>query len=158
MTVPPLTVAETRTEESAVKVPAFAVNVPVEAPDAIVIVPGSINCALSLISVIVVALGTAALSVAVHVADAPGVSAAGAHVTADNCAPTVGGVNLTTAFAVPPFQDAVIWTSVFAVTAVAAAAANVADEAPDAIVTDDGTANRALEDVRAIVLPVVGAG
>ena len=136
-----MTVTEIRTAESVVKLPAFAVNVPAEAPDAIVIVAGTVNCALSLVSATVVALGAAAFRVAVHVADAPGVNAAGVQFTVDNCAgPVVGGVNLTTAFAEPPFQDAVIWTSVFAVTAVAATAANVADEAPDAIVTDAGPA------------------
>src|SRR5688572_30125899 len=133
MTVAPLTVAETRTGESVVKAPAFAVNVPAEAPDAIVMLAGIVNCALSLVNATVVALGAAALSVAVHVADWPGVNVAGAHVTADSAGPAVGGVNLTTAFAVPPFKDAAIWTSVLAATAVAAVAANVADEAPDAI-------------------------
>ena len=141
------------------KLPAFAVNVPVEAPDAIVIVPGTVTSALSLLSATVVALVAAALSVAVQVADAPGAKAAGAQVTADNCAGSaVGGVNLTIAFAAPPFQEAVTWTSVFAVTAVAATAANVADEAPDAIAIVAGTFNCALEDARAIVMPVAGAG
>ena len=129
------------------------------APAGTLVVAGTVTVARLLVSLTTdPPAGAALVRVTLHWALVPPITAV-VHVTADSCAvPAVGGVNWTTAFAKPPLQDAAIWTSVFVVTAVAATAENVADEDPDAIVTDVGTFKSAFEDVRAIVLPVVGAG
>jgi hypothetical protein len=159
LTLAELSVAEIRAFKSVIDVAAVAVNGAVDAPAAMTTVPDTISCALSLISVTVVAFVAAAVRVTAQFADADAANDVDPHVTADICGVAViAAVNLTEAFAEALFQDAVTWTSVLVSTAVEAVAVKVAETVPAAIVTEGGTFSWAFEDVKATTAPDAGAG
>jgi hypothetical protein len=119
---------------------ALAVNVALDVPVPIVTNAGTVTAGLPLDRLTLAELVVTFVRLTVQVALPGGVNVLGEQARLESTgAPPVFGVRVRVAVFDAPLQVAVNTTAVFAVTAAAAFAANVAIDVPAAIVTDAGT-------------------
>ena len=97
--------------------------------------------------------GAAAVSVTVHVVEAPGVRLVGAHASDETA-----GNGVTVTVAVVLALSVAVTVAVCTVATEPEVATNEADVAPAATPTEGGTGSAALLDESATVLPPAGAG
>ena len=124
---------------------ALAVNVALDVPVPIVTNAGTVTAGLPLDTLTLAGLVVALVRLTVQVALPGGVRVRGEHDRLDSTgAPPVFGVRVRVAVLDVPLQAAVTTTEVFALTAAAALAVNVAIDMPAAMVTDAGTVTAGL--------------